>query len=102
MLLKVYDGEMGWVLFDNVDNVHLTSKFHLVSRATELGEIGGTDALILVPKDCFKNGAKISVGIIEFDSKDKRRIKALFTNIVYVCDDRGNTIDRLSVKGKGN
>jgi hypothetical protein len=97
MLLKVYDGDDGWVLFDNVDNVHLTSKTHLVSHAVELNAIGGSGALILVPKDCFKNGKQVPVGVIEFESKDVHR-KALFTNIVYVCDDRGNTIDRLSVK----
>lgn len=100
MLLKVFDGADGWVLFDNVDNVHLTSKTYQVAHAAELSALGGDGALILVPKDCFKNGV-VAVGLIEFESREVHR-KALFTNIVYVCDDRGNTIDRLSVKhGKG-
>ncbi len=101
MLLKVADGDNGWVLFDNVDNVHLTAQTHQVSRAAELSAIGGLDAHILVPKDCFTSGNKVAVGVIEFECNDRRR-KALFTDIVYVCDDRGNTIDKLSVKhGKG-
>jgi hypothetical protein len=102
MLLKVFDGEDGWVLFDNVDKVHLIAKTHEVSRATELSELTGGDALILVPKSCFKNNETVTIGIIEFESKEVLR-KALFTNVVFVCDDRGNTIDRLNVRhGKAN
>lgn len=97
MLLKVCDGNKGWVLFDNVDNVHLTSQNHEVSQATELAVIGGPDATILVPKDCFANGNQISVGVIEF-TKNALTRKVLFTSVVYVCDDRGNTVDSISVK----
>lgn len=102
MLLKVCDGNKGWVLFDNVDNVHLISEIHEVGQATELDTIGGTDALILIPKDCFVNGNRISVGVLEFVKNSLSR-KVLFTNVVYVCDDRGNTVDSISVKtGKGS
>ncbi len=102
MLLKVFDGENGWVLFDNVDSVHLIAKTHEINRAEELSELAGGDALILVPKGCFQNNEAVTVGIIEFESKEVLR-RALFTNVVYVCDDRGNTIDRLNIKhGKGN
>lgn len=101
MLLKVDDGNNGWVLFDSVDKVHLTAKTHEVSRATELREIGGEEASILIPKDSFRNGSTVQVGVLEFERKETHR-KVLFTNIAYVCDDRGNTIDKLSVKhGKG-
>jgi hypothetical protein len=94
MLLKVFDGEDGWVLFDDVDEVHLTAKNHEVSQQNELNMLAGADALVLVPKGCFNGGKKVPIGVIEFERKGTKR-EVLFTNIVYVCDNRGNTIDRL-------
>lgn len=84
-------------MFDGVDTVHLTALTHHFNHIQELNEFGGGNAIILVPKDLFKDNGPVTVGIIEFDKRDERR-KVLFTNIAYVCDDRGNTIDKLSVK----
>jgi len=97
MLLKVDDGDGGWVLFDNVDPVHLKAKTFEVATRTDLSKLGGETATILVPKDAFKNNTSIVVGIIEYEKSGERR-KVLFTNVAFVCDDRGNTIDKQSVK----
>lgn len=95
MLLKVSDGVQGWHLIDNVDHAHLSAKSFVINKATELKNIGGDDALILISKDCF--GVKpVSVGIIEFRSKDITR-NLLFTNIVYVLNSKGDTLDRFQV-----
>lgn len=98
MLLKVSDGVGGWVLIDNVDQAHLLPANHSVKNATELTTLGGLEALILISKDCFK-GDPVAVGIIEFTRNTSVR-RLIFTNIVYVCNDKGDTLDRLSVERK--
>lgn len=101
MLLKISDGNDGWVLFDKVQRVHLVaSKGTSVATPAELAKLGGSDALTLVSRDCFKKG-QVLIGTFEFEREGITR-KALFTNVVYVCNDKGDTLDRLSVKnGKG-
>lgn len=95
MLLKVSDGDGGWIIIDNVDQVHLLAKWHTVRNHEELNRLGGEDALNFVPKDCFINGA-VNVGLLRFERAGNER-KALFLNIVYVCNNDGDTVDRYSV-----
>lgn len=97
MLLKVADGNGGWVYFDGVEMVYLTARIHEVKQASELSNIGGPGASILVSKDCFKDGRSVAVGLLEYEKREERR-RVLFTTVAYVCDDRGNTIDKLSVR----
>lgn len=99
MLLKVSDGDGGWVLLDNVDKAHLTARVHTIKNQKELEALGGPNALNLVSKDAFKESS-INVGIIEFVRNGTTR-QALFTNIVYVCNDKGDTLDKLNVDRSG-
>lgn len=96
MLLKVSDGEGGWVLFDHVDKAHLVSKSHAVRTPAELSAFGDEDTLTLIAKDCFR-GEIVNVGIIEFERKGITR-KAFFTNVVFICNDSGDTLDRLNAE----
>lgn len=96
MLLKVSDGVGGWVLIDNVDQAHLLPQTHTATNPTELVKLGGKDALILISKDCF-GASPINVGVIEFTRSEIVRT-LIFTNVVYVCNDKGDTLDRLSVE----
>jgi hypothetical protein len=96
MLLKVSDGDGGWVLLDNVEHAHLTAKVHTVKHQNELEAIGGPGALNLISKEALASGTNITVGVIEFVRNGTSR-KALFTNIVYVCNDKGDTLDKLLV-----
>jgi hypothetical protein len=100
MLLKVSDGDGGWVLLDNVDHAHLTAKVHAVNHSNELEVIGGAGALNLISKEALAKGTSINVGVIEFVRNGTTR-KALFTNIVYVCNDKGDTLDKLHVDRQG-
>jgi hypothetical protein len=100
MLLKVSDGDGGWVLLDNVDHAHLTAKSYTVKNPNELEAIGGPNALNLISKDALAKSTGITVGVIEFIRNGTSR-KALFTNIVYVCNDKGDTLDKLHVDRQG-
>lgn len=93
MLLKVSDGDGGWVLFDKVEQAHLVSKGYAVKSIDELKALGDENVLNLISKECFLKGEKVVVGVIEFVRNGNSR-KALFTNIVYVCNDNGDTLDR--------
>lgn len=99
MLLKVSDGDGGWILFDKVDQAHLVSKGCAVNNSNELQKLGGSDALNLVSKECFQHNESIPVGIIEF-VRDGISRKALFTGIIYVCNDQGDTLDRHSAENR--
>lgn len=93
MLLKVSDGDGGWVLFDKVEQAHLVSKGYTVRSVDELKAIGDEHTLNLISKECFRKGEEVNVGVIEFVRNGNSR-KAIFTNIVYVCNDNGDTLDR--------
>lgn len=97
MLLKVSDGNGGWVLIDNVDQAHLLPKNYSVINQTELVTLEGIDALNLISKECFIVKDHVLVGVIEFIRNGATR-RILFTNVVYVCNDRGDTLDRLTVE----
>lgn len=101
MLLKVSDGDGGWILFDKVDKVHTLGRDHIVNNIDELNALGGQGTLNLVSKECFQNNKEgVTVGIIEFEKENVVRT-ALFTNVVFVCNDAGDTLDRLSPRRKG-
>lgn len=100
MFLKISDGDGGWTLLDNVTQAHVLPKVISVSDQNELVGVEGENALILISRDCFKKKQEVQVGVIEFIRNEMVR-RALFTNIVYVCDDKGNTLDRHSVGIKG-
>jgi len=97
MLLKVSDGDGGWTLFDAVDKVHLLARVATVSNADELNSLkGDDDTIVLVTREALRKAGTVNVGTIVFERQGTTR-KALFTNIAYVCNDRGDTLDRLSV-----
>lgn len=97
MLLKVSDGDGGWVLIDNVEQPHLLSVRHTVRNPTELDKLGKEGTLNLISKECFAGpDVSVNVGIVEFVRKGESR-KLLFTDIVYICTDNGDTIDKMSV-----
>lgn len=100
MLLKVSDGDGGWVLLDNVEHAHLSAKVHPVKHPNELEAIGGPGALNLISRDALAKSTGINVGVIEFVRNGTSR-KALFTDIVYVCNDKGDTLDKLNVNRSG-
>lgn len=100
MLLKVSDGVGGWILFDKVDQVYALGKDHHVKTIDELNALGGPQTLNLVAKECLQAKEGVIVGIIEFE-KEKSIRTALFTHVVFVCNDAGDTLDRISPRRTG-
>jgi hypothetical protein len=96
MLLKVSDGLSGWILLDQIEQVHLLAERKRVRSREELRSLEqGTDTLNLISVDCFKGGAPIEVGMIEFTRQGSTRI-ALFTSVAFICNDGGDTIERVN------
>ena len=99
MLLKVADGVGGWVIFDQVDKVHLIATSYTVKTSAELNKIAvGENQLNLVSKECFAKGEAFDVGVVEFERRGTTQ-RAFFVVVAYVCNDKGDTLDRLVATG---
>ena len=101
MLLKISDGVSGWTIFDQVDSVHLSSVRHGVRNKEELENIEILDnaqRIILIASDCFplKNDHSLDIGILEFE-RAGTKFTALYTNVAYICDNNGTTVEKVSV-----
>lgn len=97
MLLKVSDGNGGWVLLDEVEEAHMKNSRFVVSEPEQLMPHVKEDVRSFVAKECFTRGKEITVGVLEYVSRGNKR-KALFTGTAYVCNDAGDTLDRFSVE----
>lgn len=104
MLLKISDGVSGWTIFDQVDSVHLSSVRHGVKSKEELEDIEVLDdsqKVILLASECFplKNEHSLDIGILEFE-RGGTKFAALYTNVAYICDNNGTTVEKVSVFNK--
>jgi hypothetical protein len=102
MLLKISDGSGGWTLLDNVDRVHISSLHKEIRTADDLSNIktpGENERVVLISKDCFplKNGRGIDTGILEV-VRGGKLLSVIYTDVTYVCDDRGNTMEKVVVR----
>ncbi len=102
MLLKIGDGARGWVLFDYVDRVHLLSEIHSVKNQKELDKVAvpnGAERIVLVPLELTRrcNGESFDVGVIGIIRKGVEQV-VLHTDVAYLCDDGGNTLERINVR----
>jgi len=98
MLLKISDGMRGWILFDNVDRIHLPSSTHKISTIEEIERIKtpeNSDVSVLVSKQCL-NGEEIEVGMLTFDRGASTKT-VIFTKVAYICNDGGDTIEKATV-----
>ncbi len=107
MLLKINDGNGGWILLDEIDRIHLLSSDHKVRTKDELLSLGAevdgdNEPLVFIANDCFPvvNGHDLDVGIIEFVRKGKTNT-ALYTNAAYVLDNSGTTIECFKARKEG-
>jgi hypothetical protein len=102
MLLKVSDGIGGWLLFDNLDQVHLLAERTRVRNLDELRALEqGPETINLISAECFKRGMALDVGMIEFHRNGQARI-ALFTSVAFICNDSGDTIECVNAGNSGS
>ena len=101
MLIKISDGASGWTLFDQVDSVHLSSTRHGIKDRKELEDIDvekESQKIILISTECFplRNNGSLDIGVLEFERVGKK-FAALYTNVAYICDNNGTTVEKVSV-----
>lgn len=98
MLLKVSDGEGGWIFVDRVENVHVNPKSKSVRSVEEAQKAfnGHTPDINLIAKSCFASGLPIDVGIVTYEI-DGQQYAAVYTAAIYICNDKGDTIDKMLV-----
>lgn len=97
MLLKVKDGEGGWHIIDDVDSTHLRGYRANITTGAELRKFQEeNDAPVNLVVKGLPNGKAIEVGILEITKKGGDVIKTVFTGTIFVCNDQGRTVDRLS------
>jgi hypothetical protein len=97
MLLKVNDGNGGWHLFDKVDQCHFVAS-HSVGKREDMSRLDDPEspAVNLIARECFSKGASVDVGVIEF-YRGSLKQRVLFASSAYVCNDRGDTLERINV-----
>lgn len=99
MLLKVSDGDGGWHLFDGVEHAYLVGKERIITNMSELMKVAGEDTVNLIARGAFLKHQSLQVGTLEFVRNGNAR-KAVFTDIAYICNDRGDTLDKLRVNSQ--
>lgn len=98
MLLKISDGTGGWVYFDGVDRIHLITTRKLIRSKEELAQPESNNQVVnLIRKESFVNGTPVEVGVVEFFRGDVK-MTALFTSVAFICNNGGDTIERINVK----
>lgn len=104
MLLKVSDGSGGWVLLDQVSQVHILPVRSRVRNRDDLHtlmESEGEPPLCLISAESLKAGTPIEVGRIGFERFGQSRV-VLFTSVAFVCNDNGDTIERVNAGNSGS
>jgi hypothetical protein len=102
MILKISDGDKGWVWFDDVVSPHFLSSMTKVMDEDEARAITYDSQQVtnLISKKCFIQQDDVDVGLIKFRSNNREYIIA-FTGIIYICDNNGDTIEKIDLnKGK--
>jgi hypothetical protein len=80
-----------------VDQCHFVAS-HSVSKREDLSRLDNPDnpAVNLIARECFGKNTPIDVGVIEF-YRGQLMQRVLFASSAYVCNDRGDTLERINV-----
>ncbi len=106
MILKVGDGDGGWILFGPVDKIHILPEPVLIQKREDLDSLEspeGHERIVLVSNKRLNsvNGKDLSVGLLSFEREDDKMF-LLFSEIAYICNDNGDTIEAVSANRKPN
>ncbi len=102
MILKISDGDHGWIWFDAVSSPHFMLSMTKAMTLDEARDItyDGQPVKNLVAKECFVQQDLVDVGMIKFRS-DHRDYVVAFTQTIYICDNNGDTIEKIDLsKGR--
>ena len=102
MILKISDGDGGWVWFDAVTAPHFLSSMTKAFEQEEARNIiyDGQPVTNLVLKECFVKQDHVDIGLMKFRSNNRDYVVA-FTETIYICDNNGDTIEKIDLsKGR--
>jgi len=102
MILKISDGDKGWIWFDAVTSPHFMSSMTKALNQTEARDIvyDGVPVTNLIAKECFVQEDHVDVGLMRFRSNNRDYVIA-FTQTIYICDNNGDTIEKIDLsKGR--
>ena len=98
MILKVSNGNGGWHFFDRVERIHTTASPLRLKTADEISA-AIKDAINLVPKESLRAGP-VEVWYVDVH-RDGSVLRVMFIGGAYLCNDGGNTIERIGSKMEG-
>lgn len=103
MILKVSDGNGGWVWIDRVGEAKIDrDTLRTVKSIEELDRLldGNGSEAILIAKSCFDGEKEVTVATLEYikDRDADRARRAFISSDVYLCNDQGDTLEKQSVK----
>src|SRR5436190_24065704 len=103
MLIKISDGRGGWVLLDNADQVHFTAERLTVTDRDQLNATipKGDSVINLVPAETLREGRQVNIAAIEF-YRWGQKMTALFTSVAFICNDKGDTLERVTAERRPN
>ena len=102
MILKISDGDKGWIWFDAVTSPHFLSSMTQEYDQDAARDItyDGQQVTNLVSKECFVQQDHVDIGLMKFRSNNRDYMVA-FTQTIYICDNNGDTIEKIDLnKGR--
>lgn len=102
MILKISDGDKGWIWFDAVTSPHFLSSMTKSFNEEQARTItyDGQTITNLVAKECFVQQDNVDIGLMKFRSNNRDYVIG-FTGTIYICDNNGDTIEKIDLsKGR--
>ena len=99
MLIKVGDGNGGWFWFDNIGSANIRSEVKFAKSIEEVESLWGDDIpeLNLIAKSCFDGAVEVPIAILAFEKNTGKKRSAFVSSEVYICNDTGDTLEKISV-----
>ena len=102
MFLKVSDGENGWHTLEVGARAHvLGSVNYAIKTKEDLTKVLTEHTICLIPKNQIDGVNLIDVSIVEFYDEQKLLRRVLLSTLAFLCNDRGDTLERISSGKKG-
>lgn len=96
MILKISDGAGNWHMLGGIQDIKMLARTCVIKSLDDLKKISTSDTISYISKDCFTVDAQLEVGFLEYYRQDQWNT-ALFTNVAYVMNDHGDTVEKVAV-----
>lgn len=103
MLVKVFEEDNSWVLFDNAEGVRFSTQPQRFTNQRELGFLSGHEGSISVTlvlpgvdQSEISEDNPLVAGVIRFTRAQKQHV-VVFNTLAYLCNDTGKTVEKVAV-----